>query len=92
MPLDKLKDNAGNLLRAIRASKLSPKGPGRIYTAGELEHIARTERTANGGVSVPASLQKNMQALRDKFDALKEKYPILPFEEGYGDLPGSTGN
>ena len=83
LPVEKFKENAGNLLRAIRASKLSPKGPGRIYTAGELENIARTTRTAQGGVSVPGSLQKNMLDLRNKFPELQTKYPILPFEEGF---------
>jgi L-2-hydroxycarboxylate dehydrogenase (NAD+) len=78
--VETFKENSGKLLRALRGSKKSPTGPGRIYTAGELEHIARTERTAAGGVVVPAALQKNMKDLRDKFPELKEKYAKLPFE------------
>jgi hypothetical protein len=55
-------------------------GGGRIYTAGELEHDARVARTAQGGVSVPHSLQLNMRDLRDKLETVKAKYPKLPFE------------
>ncbi len=35
--LDTFKKNTGNLLNALRASKKSPLGPGRIWTAGEPE-------------------------------------------------------
>lgn len=79
-PLDVFKTNAGNLLRALRESKKSPKGPGRIWTAGELENDARVARTAQGGMKVPNVLQQNMVDLRNKFPNLQEKYPKLPFE------------
>lgn len=36
-PLETFKENVGNLLRALRESKKSPTGPGRIWTAGEPE-------------------------------------------------------
>jgi LDH2 family malate/lactate/ureidoglycolate dehydrogenase len=36
-PLDTFKENVGKLLRAIRESRKSPTGPGRIWTAGEPE-------------------------------------------------------
>lgn len=36
-PLETFKENVGNLLRALRESKKSPAGPGRIWTAGEKE-------------------------------------------------------
>jgi hypothetical protein len=52
----------------------------RIWTAGELENDSRTERTGQGGMVVPRSLQKNMVALRDARPGLKEKYEKLPFE------------
>ena len=44
--VETFRTNAGSLLRAIRASKKDPNGPGRIWTAGEPEHDARTDRTA----------------------------------------------
>jgi len=80
-PLATFKKNASNLLNAVRASKKSPLGGGRIWTAGEPENDARTARTAQGGVSVPGALQKDMVMLRDKLPALKEKYAKLPFEK-----------
>jgi len=79
-PLNVFKTNASKLLTALRESKKSPMGAGRIYTAGELEHVARVERTAQGGVSVPYALQKDMVALRNKLPSLQEKYAKLPFE------------
>jgi hypothetical protein len=52
----------------------------RIWTAGEPENDARTERTGQGGMVVPIALQKNIVALRDARPGLKEKYEKLPFE------------
>jgi L-2-hydroxycarboxylate dehydrogenase (NAD+) len=80
-PLETFKKNSSNLLNAIRASKKSPVGGGRIWTAGEMENDCRVERTAQGGLSVPFALQKDMKVLRDKFPTLQAKYPILPFEQ-----------
>jgi len=79
-PIDTFKANTGSLLRALRASKKSPKGPGRIWTAGELENDARVARTAQGGMKVPKVLQQNMIDLREKRPGMKEKYGKLPFE------------
>mmetsp|Transcript_20395 Transcript_20395/g.42747 ORF Transcript_20395/g.42747 Transcript_20395/m.42747 type:complete len:442 (-) Transcript_20395:65-1390(-) len=76
---DTFKANAGKLLGALRESRKAP-GEERIYTAGEKEHVARVERHAQGGLSVPASLQANMAKLRDARPGLAEKYPKLPFE------------
>ena len=78
--LQTFKRNTGNLLRALRGSMKSPKGPGRIYTAGELEHEARISRTGQGGMPVPKALQQNMIDLRNQHPNLKEKYGKLPFE------------
>eukprot|EP00979_Chaetoceros_neogracilis_P007345 scaffold1531_cov247-Chaetoceros_neogracile.AAC.1 len=78
--LETFKKNTGNLLRALRASKKSLKGPGRIWTAGELENDARVARTGQGGMNVPKVLQQNMLDLRDKRPGMKKKYPKLPFE------------
>ena len=74
------KAKASKLLNAVRASKKSPLGGGRIWTAGEMENDARINRTAQGGLSVPHALQKDMANLRDKLPTLKEKYAKLPFE------------
>jgi LDH2 family malate/lactate/ureidoglycolate dehydrogenase len=79
-PLETFKENSGKLLRALRSSRKSPLGPGRIFTAGEPEHNERVKQYAQGGMNVPEVLQHNMKDLRDKFPALKEKYPSFPFE------------
>jgi len=78
--LKTFKKNTGKLLRSLRQSIKSPKGPGRIYTAGELENEARISRTAQGGMKVPKVLQQNMIDLRDAHSDLKEKYEKFPFE------------
>ena len=72
--------NAGKLLTALRGSRKSPLGPGKIWTAGEKENDARKARTAQGGMIVPSVLQQNMKDLRDGRPGLKEKYDELPFE------------
>lgn len=80
-PLDTFKENVGNLLRALRASRKSPLGPGRIWTAGEPEHDQLVKRHAQGGMVVAPSLQENMVSLRDKFPQLQNKYATLPWEK-----------
>ena len=80
-PLKEFRENAGNLLRAIRASKKSPVGPGRIWTAGEPEHDARLAREAQGGMVVSDVLQQNMMDLRESRPGLREKYSKFPWEE-----------
>mmetsp|Transcript_25240 Transcript_25240/g.31827 ORF Transcript_25240/g.31827 Transcript_25240/m.31827 type:complete len:453 (+) Transcript_25240:122-1480(+) len=80
--LDTFEKNTGNLLKALRESKKSPLGPGRIWTAGEKENDARVFRTGEqGGMKVPGALQKNMIDLREAHPELKEKYAKFPFEE-----------
>eukprot|EP00579_Thalassiosira_antarctica_P002341 CAMPEP_0201872748 /NCGR_PEP_ID=MMETSP0902-20130614/5393_1 /ASSEMBLY_ACC=CAM_ASM_000551 /TAXON_ID=420261 /ORGANISM="Thalassiosira antarctica, Strain CCMP982" /LENGTH=454 /DNA_ID=CAMNT_0048399125 /DNA_START=111 /DNA_END=1475 /DNA_ORIENTATION=- len=79
-PVDTFKNNAGEFLQALRDSRKAPNGPGRIWTAGEPENDARTERFGQGGMKVNVPLQKNMQTLRDNRPGLKEKYEKLPFE------------
>lgn len=79
-PLDTFKANAGNLLGALRESKKSPTGPGRIWTAGEMENDARLARSAQGGMKVLKVLQQNMIDLREQHPSLKEKYSKLIFE------------
>mmetsp|Transcript_11838 Transcript_11838/g.15775 ORF Transcript_11838/g.15775 Transcript_11838/m.15775 type:complete len:160 (+) Transcript_11838:1218-1697(+) len=79
-PLDTFKNNTGKLLRALRESRKSPTGPGRIWTAGEPENDERLKRFAQGGMTVPPSLQADMVALRDNRPGLKDRYSKLPFE------------
>mmetsp|Transcript_12074 Transcript_12074/g.15791 ORF Transcript_12074/g.15791 Transcript_12074/m.15791 type:complete len:426 (-) Transcript_12074:67-1344(-) len=83
IPLNDFKKNAGDLLRGLRNSKKDPKGPGRIWTAGEPEWDEFNSRMSNTppGFFIPPALQKDMVALRAKFPALIEKYPKFPFEE-----------
>lgn len=81
LPLPRFKEKVGTFLRQMRNSAKDPKGPGRIWTAGEKEYDAEIERTANGGVPLPPSMLEEMVELRAKFPALQEKYPVLPFEE-----------
>ncbi len=79
--LETFKSNAGNLLRFLRESRKDPRGPGRIWTAGECEYDKRLDRTAKGGVVVPPILLDNMRELRDELPGMKEKYATLCFEK-----------
>lgn len=79
--VSKFRDNSSTLLTAIRDSRKSPKGPGRIWTAGEKENDERVSRHAQGGMKVPPSLQKSMVDLRDARPGLKDKWSQLPFEK-----------
>eukprot|EP00177_Eucheuma_denticulatum_P002744 GFKZ01004938.1.p2 GENE.GFKZ01004938.1~~GFKZ01004938.1.p2 ORF type:complete len:142 (+),score=26.45 GFKZ01004938.1:128-553(+) len=81
LPVEEFAANTGKFLRALRASEKDPKGPGRIYTAGELEHEAVSECKKNGGTLVPEALQRDMIALRERFpEALGSKYAKFTFE------------
>lgn len=79
--VDTFKKNAGELLRYIRASRKDPRGPGRIWTAGEPEWDFRQARMAAGGTVVPPVLLKEMQELRDTLPGLKDKYEQFTFEK-----------
>ena len=80
-PLENFKQNSGEFLRALRKSRKSPLGPGRIWTAGEKEWEARISRTIQGGMEVSPSLQAEMIQLRDSRVVLKQKYFKFPFEQ-----------
>merc|ERR1740117_2630153 len=73
------KETTGKICKGFRDSNKDPKGPGRIYTAGEPEHLAWTHRSHHGGTNVPPPLQKQMQELRDE-GVGAGKYAKLPFE------------
>ena len=73
---DEFKKIAGDICRALRASKKAP-GYDRIYTAGEKEYLAWLDRK-DKGVPVSESVQKELVELRDK---LSLDYKV-PFEYG----------
>lgn len=81
LPIGEFKKNIGTFLRELRASAKDPNGPGRIYTAGELENDAFGERHAAGGTLVPTALQNDMLKLRELYPSIKEKYPRFSFED-----------
>ncbi|MBO4352297.1 MAG: Ldh family oxidoreductase [Eggerthellaceae bacterium] len=61
---DEFEKIAGDICRALRASKKAP-GYDRIYTAGEKEYLAWLDRK-DKGVPVSESVQKELVELRDK--------------------------
>lgn len=80
LPVDKFKSNTGKFLRQLRESEKDPKGPGRIYTAGEMEHEGTVAVEKNGGTLVPEALQRDMLAIREKYASIKDKYAKFSFE------------
>ena len=74
MGRETFKKIAGDICRALRASKKAP-GHDRIYTAGEKEYLVWLERK-DKGVPVGAAVQKEIIAVRDE---LKLPY-TFPFE------------
>lgn len=62
--LDEFKKTAGDICRALRASRKAP-GAERIYTAGEKEWLTWCERKGKG-VPVGEAVQKEILAVRDK--------------------------
>jgi len=75
MGLDTFKKTAGDICRALRASRKAP-GEERIYTAGEKEWLAWCERK-DKGVPVGEAVQKEILRVRDE---LKLPYHF-PFED-----------
>ncbi|KAI0562392.1 malate dehydrogenase [Gracilaria domingensis] len=81
LPLEAFKSNVGKFLREMRASEKDPKGPGRIYTAGELEHEGVLDCEKAGGIQIPGPLMKDMIAIRELYSSIMHKYPKFSFEE-----------
>ena len=67
------KKTAGDICRALRASKKAP-GCDRIYTAGEKEYLTWLERK-DKGVPVGEAVQKEILEVRDKLN-LPYKFPF----------------
>eukprot|EP00737_Agarophyton_chilense_P000343 gb/GEZJ01000387.1/.p2 GENE.gb/GEZJ01000387.1/~~gb/GEZJ01000387.1/.p2 ORF type:complete len:447 (-),score=85.81 gb/GEZJ01000387.1/:418-1758(-) len=81
IPLQAFKANVGKFLRAMRDSEKDPKGPGRIYTAGELENEGSLECERAGGIQIPEPLMKDMKAIRELYSSIRAKYAKFSFEE-----------
>lgn len=73
MGLDTFKKTAGDICRALRASRKAP-GYDRIYTAGEKEYLVWLERK-DKGVPVGEAVQKELTSLRDRF-SLPYRFPF----------------
>ena len=72
--LKSFKKTAGNILRALRASKKMP-GESRIYTAGEKEHLAWLERKKKG-ISLNKKLQEEIIEMRDDLGLTTYRFPF----------------
>ncbi|MQY59455.1 MAG: Ldh family oxidoreductase [Clostridia bacterium] len=68
------KKTAGNILRALRASKKMP-GEDRIYTAGEKEHLAWLERKKKG-IPLNKKLQEEIIEMRDDLGLTAHRFPF----------------
>lgn len=81
-PLAAFKADAGRFLRAMRKSAKDPAGPGRIWTAGEPEYCARSEKEEANGFFIPPALQEDMKALRDQklSESKRTMYTPFPWE------------
>ena len=66
------KKTTGDILRELRASAKMP-GRERIYTAGEVEYLAWTERSKTG-VPLNESLKKTLISLRDEYGLSEYKF------------------
>ncbi|MDI9479599.1 MAG: Ldh family oxidoreductase [Syntrophomonadaceae bacterium] len=72
--LDLFKKTAGEILRQLRGSRVSP-GAERIYTAGEKEYLAWLDRR-DRGVPVNLALQKDMVAMRNELGLNQYHFPF----------------
>jgi len=63
LPLNQFKEITGNIMRELRSSKTVP-GKNRIYTAGEKEYNAETERKQTG-IPINKSLQKDIKIMKE---------------------------
>ena len=70
---DVCRKKAGDILRAIRASKKAP-GADRIYTAGEKEHEIWLSRK-NAGVPINESVQEEMVKVRNELGLTQYVFP-----------------
>lgn len=76
MGAEEFKKTAGDIMRALRASKKAP-GEERIYTAGEKEWLVWLERK-DSGVPINEAVQKEFSKVRDE---LKLTQYVFPWEK-----------
>ncbi|MHA1931016.1 MAG: Ldh family oxidoreductase [Promethearchaeota archaeon] len=74
LPLDRFKENAGNIMRELRSSKTAP-GKDRIYTAGEKEYDAETDRKQIG-IPLNKSLQEDIKIMKEDLELNKYNFPF----------------
>ncbi|MHA1792328.1 MAG: Ldh family oxidoreductase [Promethearchaeota archaeon] len=74
MGLDSFKKTAGDILRALRASKKAP-GQERIYTAGEKEHYMY-EVIRKEGVPINEALAKNLLIIKKELGLDQYSFPF----------------
>jgi len=74
VPVDTFKGIAGNICRALRDSRKAP-GHDRIYTAGELEHLAWEQRKGKGA-PVNRNLAGQIIAVRDETGLSQYRFPF----------------
>ncbi|MCK4284957.1 MAG: Ldh family oxidoreductase [Candidatus Lokiarchaeota archaeon] len=74
LPLNQFKEITGKIMRELRSSKTVP-GKNRIYTAGEKEYNAETERKQTG-IPINKSLQKDIKIMREDLGLNKYSFPF----------------
>jgi len=74
LPLDKFKENTGNIMRSLRSSKKAP-GCERIYTAGEKEYYSEQERGVSG-IPVNKSIQHDIKIMQKELGLDTYKFPF----------------
>jgi len=72
--LPKFRKDAGEVMRQLRSSRKA-RGHGRIYTAGEKEHLHYIA-TKDKGVPLNRSLQEEILHMRDELGLVKYKFPF----------------
>lgn len=70
--LAKFKQTAGNITRDLRSSRKIP-GEERIYTPGEKEYLANTDRT-KAGIPLNKSLQNEIKIMQKELGLIKYKF------------------
>ncbi|MCU0798573.1 MAG: Ldh family oxidoreductase [Candidatus Thermoplasmatota archaeon] len=72
--MDEFERSAGEVMRQLRGSRKA-HGYGRIYTAGEKEHIHMVS-TRERGAPINVSLQGEILTMRDEMGLIKYKFPF----------------
>jgi len=66
LPVDNFKKTAGNIMRTLRSAKMDPNAE-KIYTAGEKEYEAESERKEEG-IPLNKSIQEDMKIMNEELD------------------------